>query len=189
MFEAVLRMTGDLLAVKTALGVRRERSGGESPLHPASATLPTADGRFVAVSAPSWDAVGAALERLGRAGSGDPARARAELAAFAGERDAEKIAHELRAAGVPAQPVNSVIELLREPHLRERGALIRVVDPEHGEITVPGVVPSLSRTPGRVTGWPRRAGADNEAVLGGVLGYSSAEIASAIEGAGRGSRS
>ena len=66
MFEAVLRMTGDLLAVKTALGLRRERAGGDWPLHPASFTVIAADGRFVAASAPSWEAHAAAVERVGR---------------------------------------------------------------------------------------------------------------------------
>ena len=29
MFEAVLRLTGDALAVRSALGIRRERAGGD----------------------------------------------------------------------------------------------------------------------------------------------------------------
>ncbi len=66
MFQAALRLTGDLLAVRSALGIRRERAGGDSPLFPASITVEAADGRFVAVSAPSWPDVAAALARLGR---------------------------------------------------------------------------------------------------------------------------
>ena len=55
MFEAVLRMTGDALAVRSALGIRRERAGGDSPIYPCSITVEAADRRFVAVSAESWD--------------------------------------------------------------------------------------------------------------------------------------
>ena len=83
MFEAVLRMTGDALAVRSALGIRRERAGGDSPIYPCSLTVEAADGRHVAVSAASWTDVAAALERLGRPRSGDPESARLALAEIA----------------------------------------------------------------------------------------------------------
>ena len=57
MYEAVLRMTGDTLALRSALGIRREREGGDSPLYPAALTAAAADGRYVAISGGSWDAV------------------------------------------------------------------------------------------------------------------------------------
>ena len=34
MFECALRLTGDTLAVRSALGIRRERAGGDWPLYP-----------------------------------------------------------------------------------------------------------------------------------------------------------
>jgi crotonobetainyl-CoA:carnitine CoA-transferase CaiB-like acyl-CoA transferase len=52
-----------------------------------------------------------------------------------------------------------------------RGDLVRQRDGE-GEIVMQGIVPVLTRTPGRLTGWSRRPGSDNEAVLGTLLGYS-----------------
>src|SRR4029434_4411343 len=48
MYEAVLRMTGDMLAVWSALGIRRERAGGEWPVYPSSLTR-AAGGRGVGV--------------------------------------------------------------------------------------------------------------------------------------------
>jgi hypothetical protein len=44
-----------------------------------------------------------------------------------------------------------------------------------------GVVPLLSRTPGRVTGWSRYPGSDNDAVLAGILGYSPQQIRHLME--------
>jgi formyl-CoA transferase len=69
-------------------------------------------------------------------------------------------------------PVNSVADLIREPHCWTRGDLVRLAHPDLGEIVTQGIVPSLSRTPGRVAGWSRQPGSDNEAVLGAFLGYS-----------------
>jgi crotonobetainyl-CoA:carnitine CoA-transferase CaiB-like acyl-CoA transferase len=53
---------------------------------------------------------------------------------------------------------------------------VRLADPQRGEIVTQGVVPRLSRTPGRITGWSRYPGSDNAAVLGGILGYTPQHI-------------
>jgi formyl-CoA transferase len=82
----------------------------------------------------------------------------------------------LRGAGLAASAVNSVADLVREPHCWSRGDLLRLAHPEMGEIVTQGIVPSLSRTPGRVAGWSREPGSDNEAVLGGLLGYTADRI-------------
>jgi hypothetical protein len=46
-----------------------------------------------------------------------------------------------------------------------------------------GVVPLLSRTPGRITGWSRAPGSDNDAVLGELLGYAPSRIRRVTEAA------
>jgi len=52
----------------------------------------------------------------------------------------------LRQAGLGASAVNSVADLVREPHLWSRGDLVRRSMP-HGRDRHAGVVPVLSRTP------------------------------------------
>jgi crotonobetainyl-CoA:carnitine CoA-transferase CaiB-like acyl-CoA transferase len=176
MFQAALRLTGDLLAVRSALGIRRERAGGDSPLYPAGITVEVADGRFVAVSAPSWPDVSAALARLGRRPPPDRDGIREDVAQLVGTLPGAEAVSALRGAGLAASAVNSVADLVREPHCWSRGDLLRLAHPEMGEIVTQGIVPSLSRTPGRVAGWSRQPGSDNEAVLGGLLGYTAARI-------------
>ncbi len=176
MFEAALRLTGDLLPVRSALGLRRERAGGESPLYPAGVTVEAADGRYVAMSAPSWRDVAAALERLGRRAPADRDGVSEELAKLVGTLPAAEAVSTLRGAGLAASAVNSVADLVREPHCWSRGDLLRLAHPELGEIVTQGIVPALSRTPGRVAGWSRQPGSDNEAVLGGLLGYTTDRI-------------
>ncbi len=176
MFQAALRLTGDLLAVRSALGIRRERAGGESPLYPVGITVEAADGRFVAISAPAWPDVSDALARLGRRPPPDRDGVREDVAKLVGTLPAAETVSTLRGAGLAASAVNSVADLVREPHCWSRGDLLRLVHPEMGEIVTQGIVPSLSRTPGRVAGWSRQPGSDNEAVLGGLLGYTAARI-------------
>jgi len=176
MYECALRLTGDLLAVRSALGVRRERAAGDSPLYPSSLTVEAVDGRFVAASAAGWSDFAEALGRLGRLRTDDPARVKEELAKLIGALAAQEAVRVLREAGLAASAVNSVADLVREPHLWSRGDLVRRSNGHSGEIVMQGVVPVLSRTPGRLGDWSRRPGSDNQAVLGTLLGYTPQQI-------------
>jgi formyl-CoA transferase len=172
MFECALRLTGDLLAVRSALDIRRERAAGDSPLYPSSLTAEAVDGRFVAASAADWGGFAGALGRLGRLRADDPARVKEEFVKLIGALAADEGVRVLREAGLAASVVNSITDLVREPHLWSRGDLVRRSDGAGGEIVTQGIVPVLTRTPGRLTAWSRRPGSDNEAVLGALLGYS-----------------
>jgi succinyl-CoA---D-citramalate CoA-transferase len=184
MFECALRLTGDLLAVRSALGIRRERAAGQSPLYPSSLTAEAVDGRHVAVSAAGWSELADALGRLGRLRADDPARVQEELAKLVGALAADEAVRVLRQAGLAASVVNSIADLVREPHLWSRGDLVRCADGERGEIVMQGIVPVLTRTPGRLTDWSRRPGSDNEAVLGALLGYSPERAREVTSGSG-----
>jgi len=176
MFECALRLTGDVLAVRSALGIRRERAGGDWPVYPSSLTVAALDGRFVAASSSCWDDFSDALERLGRPRTDDPVRLREDMARLVGTLAADEAVRALRGAGLAASTVNSVADLAREPHLWSRGDLVRRSDPEMGESVTQGIVPLLSRTPGRLTDWSRRPGSDNDAVLGALLDYTPERI-------------
>jgi crotonobetainyl-CoA:carnitine CoA-transferase CaiB-like acyl-CoA transferase len=176
MYECALRLTGDALAVRSALGIRRERAAGESPLYAASLTVEAVDGRFVTASAASLSELAGGLARLGRPRSDDAVAIREEIAKLVGAVAADDAVRTLRQAGLAASVVNSVADLVREPHLWSRDDLVRRSDGEKGETVMQGIVPIMSRTPGRLTGWSRRPGSDNEAVLGALLGYTPEQV-------------
>jgi formyl-CoA transferase/succinyl-CoA--D-citramalate CoA-transferase len=176
MYECALRLTGDLLAARSALGIRRERAGGDWPIYPSGLTAEAIDGRFVAVSAATRGEFAGALERLGRPCVDDPVRMREEVSKVVGALGADEAVRVLRQAGLSASAVNSVADLVREPHLWSRGDLVRRLDREVGEIVTQGVVPLLSRTPGRLGDWSRHPGSDNDAVLGTLLGYTPEQV-------------
>jgi formyl-CoA transferase len=184
MFECSLRLTGDLLPVRTALGIRRERAGGAWPLYPAGGTVEAADGRFVAVSATSLEAIVGALAGLGRAAA-DPSGAKTDPAAsrvpealitFVAGLPADEAVARLRGVGLAATGVNSVADLVQEPHCWSRGDLVRLTHPALGEVVTQGIVPILSRTPGRVAHWSTGPGSDTEAVLRDLLGYTPEQV-------------
>ena len=80
-------------------------------------------------------------------------------------------------AEIPCGPVNTVADIFADPHYRARGNLLKVQDPEAGEVVVPAVVPRLSRTPGTVEHLGRHKGVDTEAVLREDLGLTADQIA------------
>jgi formyl-CoA transferase len=87
----------------------------------------------------------------------------------------EAIAHFTR-HDVTAAPVNTIAQAAQDPHPWERQAMVDVPDFLAGTIAVSGDFWHFSRTPAVVGSTPK-VGEHNEEVLGGLLGYSEAEIA------------
>ena len=78
---------------------------------------------------------------------------------------------------VAAGPVNSIEDIFNDPHYRAREMLIKMMDPVYGEITMPGVVPKLSESPGVVDELgPPILGQHNEEIYGHLLGLSIKEL-------------
>lgn len=179
LFEPALRMSGDMLAVRSVLGVRRERAGGEWPLYPIPFTARAADGRYVAVSEHARERLSRALEELGAAvGHGDDGVC--VLARFVESRPAAAAVDVLRRVGLASSVVNSVADIVVDPHVRARGNLTRISHPRLGDVLTQGVVPNLSLTPGKVVGVSPAYGHDNVAILEGLLGYSREQISRVI---------
>ena len=83
----------------------------------------------------------------------------------------------LAEARVPAAPVLSVEEAMREPHLIERGTMRRIDDPVLGSLTVSGNPLRFSEADPKI---PPRApflGEHNREILSRNLGYSEAGVA------------
>lgn len=86
--------------------------------------------------------------------------------------------------GVSMAPVSTIQELTRFQQLEERAYWLTAPLPNGQEVQAPGLFARLSEMPMKVRRWAPRLGEHNNEVLGGVLGYSSAEIAKACGSAG-----
>lgn len=93
----------------------------------------------------------------------------AEIQAWTGELASEEIQRRLEAAGVPMSRVNKLDDIFREPHYRERDMLLDVPHPKLDSLTQVGIVPKLSRTPGRVSWAGHDVGQDTRQVLAELL--------------------
>src|SRR5438552_3407964 len=72
------------------------------------------------------------------------------VADWVGERDAAEALRVLEACEVPSSLVASVRDLFEDPQVRARENILRLAAPWVGALTMPGVVPRLTLTPGRV---------------------------------------
>ena len=93
-----------------------------------------------------------------------------------------QVMHRLQKAGVAAAAVQTGEDVDYDPHLRARGFIVPVDDPESGPMEVGGLTCHLSRTPGRasMSGRPELGGA-NDYVLDTLLGLSNEERQHLVE--------
>jgi crotonobetainyl-CoA:carnitine CoA-transferase CaiB-like acyl-CoA transferase len=82
----------------------------------------------------------------------------------------------LQREGLAAGVVQTAEDLYRDPHLRERGLAREVKHPETGWVTRTGPTVRFTENSFAPDSEAHVAGEDNEAVFGGLLGLSSAEI-------------
>jgi len=99
----------------------------------------------------------------------DPA-ARAEFerywATWCEARDKSDIVGHLQAAGLAAAPVNTIADVIDEPHLKERGFFPMVDDPRTGPVRHTGLPLVLRDTPGHLDRPAPRLGEHNAVVYG-----------------------
>ena len=188
-YEAVLAMMESLVTEYQVAGYTRERTGAILPNVAPSNLYPTADGQLVLVAA-NQDTVFRRLAAvMARPELADDPRyashsARGEhqveldglIAGWTATLDADRLLAALEEAGVPAGRIYRAADMLADPHYQARQAIVRLADPELGEIAMQNVAPRLSATPGRVA-WPGPAlGQHNREVYQGLLGLPDHEV-------------
>ncbi len=79
--------------------------------------------------------------------------------------------------GVPSGRIYSAKDIVEDPHYAARDMIIKTDHPVLGEFPMPGVVPKLSRTPGKVKHVGAESiGKDNAAVYGKLLNYDEEKL-------------
>jgi benzylsuccinate CoA-transferase BbsF subunit len=125
-----------------------------------------------AMGGPAWADDPALATARGRAARSDDLHER--VAAWTRPLDDRELAARLQAEGVPAAPVSSVEDLLRDPHLRARGTFVEVEHPLGFRETIYGAYVKTSGFSVSVRPGPC-LGQDNERVLREIVGLGEAE--------------
>ena len=178
LYEAVFNCMESLLPEYSAFGAVREAAGSALPgIAPSNAYL-CADGGYALVAGNGDSIFRRLMGVIGRDDlAGDPALAGnagrvarvAELDAAIGQWTARHsvvdVLAALDAASVPAGRIYTVADIAADPHYQARGMIETVRLADGTNLAVPGIVPKLSRTPGRHRRNAPNVGQDTDAVL------------------------
>jgi formyl-CoA transferase len=188
LYESVFNLMESLVPEWDVLGFKRERAGNALPGIVPSNTYPTLDGKFVIIGANNDAIFKRLMTTIGRPDLvDDPALATnagrvprtAELDAaietWTRGHDLAALLDALDKADVPSGRVYDVEDIFNDVHYRARGMLERWKLPDGKPVTIPGVVPKLSATPGGTRWLGPKLGEHTDEVLRGT-GYGTEEI-------------
>jgi len=99
----------------------------------------------------------------------------AAIGAWTESMDSETALTKLEEARVPSGPIYSVADMFADEHFKARG-LFENVSINGKTLKIPGMVPKLSKTPGRTDWAGPEVGAYNKEILGDLLGLSDDEM-------------
>jgi crotonobetainyl-CoA:carnitine CoA-transferase CaiB-like acyl-CoA transferase len=92
------------------------------------------------------------------------------------QHSADEVQRLLNQAEVPVARINTIADIFEDQHYRARDMLLQIPHPTLGRVTMAGVVPKMSRTPGGVFKAGSGIGDDTREVLTQELGLSDGEV-------------
>jgi len=186
LYESVFAMMESLIPEYDAFGHVREPAGSALPGITPSNSYRCSDGTYVLIAGNGDSIYKRLMHLIGRADLAEDPRfahndgrsQHAELIdAAIGEWTArhprEQVLEALRGAHVPAGYPYTAADIVKDPHYAAR-RMIEQVETFAGPLKVPGVLPKLSRTPGRIGQGGPRLGEHTDDVLAG-LGLTEAQ--------------
>jgi CoA:oxalate CoA-transferase len=96
---------------------------------------------------------------------------------WTGKRSRAEVVSILSSGGVPAAPVNNVVEMVDDPQVRAREMFVERDHPKYGRVKTTGTPLKLSETPGQIRWLAPMPGEHNDDVYIGLLGHSKEELA------------
>ena len=178
LYEAVFNCMESLLPEFSAFGAVRGAAGSALPGIAPSNAYRCQDGGYALIAGNGDSIFKRLMAAIGRDDLGrDPALAGnagrvarvAEIDAAIGDwaapRSVAEVLAALNAAHVPAGRIYTARDIADDPHYRARGMLQRITSAQGLSIETPGIVPSLSATPGSIRRRAPALGEDSEAVL------------------------
>ncbi len=188
-YEAIFRMMEEIASVYGVAGKIREREGSGSFVAVPHGHFRTRDDKWIAIACTTdkmFERLSVAMGQPQLSSSGLYGDQRKRLAArdavnamvieWVASLDRDEVLRLCLDEEVPVGKVNSIADIFEDEHFQARENLARIVDAELGEVVVPGVVPTLSRTPGRINTLGPTLGNATDQVMRELLGLTAAEL-------------
>jgi len=183
LYEAVFRVLDELAPAYARNGIVRQREGIGTRNACPHGHFPTRDGKWLAIACTTdkmFARLANAMDKpdLAAAGAFGPQEQRLAaretvdrlVAAWTGSLDRDDVLARCLAFEVPCGPLNSIADIFADPQYHARDNLVSIEVPGLGPIVVPGVIPKLSATRGRITSLGPALGEANDAVYRDLLG-------------------
>lgn len=187
LYESVFAMMESLVPEYDACGHVREPAGSALPGITPSNSYPCNDGRYVLIAGNGDSIYKRLMLLIGRPdladdprlahndGRGEHAeRIDAAIAEWTVQHDRDQVLEALNHVLVPAGFPYTAADIVQDPHYLAR-QMIETVQTSAGPLKVPGVLPKLSRTPGRLGAGGPRLGEHTDDLLAG-LGLSDEQV-------------
>ncbi|MGK0171631.1 MAG: crotonobetainyl-CoA:carnitine CoA-transferase CaiB-like acyl-CoA transferase [Gammaproteobacteria bacterium] len=189
LYEAAFSFMEQHVPAYSALGHIASRTGSRLPNSAPNSLYTTRDKRYIHIAAHNKATFVRLCETMGRSELLEDGRfssfaARAEhtddiddiVGEWVAGFDLDVVEAKLDAAMVPASRIFTTADIFANEHYRAREMLVELEDETLGSVTVTGITPKLSDTPGKLNWAGRRMGADTRAVLQELLGLGDDEI-------------
>ena len=178
LYESVFNCMESLLPEYSVFGAVRQPAGSALPGIAPSNAYRCADGQVV-IGGNGDSIFKRLMQAVGRAdlatdpGLGDNAQRAARvdeldaaITAWTVQRQVAEVVATLQAVSVPAGRIYTVADIATDPHFLARGMIQTVTSAEGLTLTVPGIVPKLSATPGAIRSTAPTLGQHQAQVLG-----------------------
>ena len=188
-YEAVFRQLDEIAGTYGMFGTVREREGAGSFVAVPHGHFCTKDDKWIAIACTTdkmFERLADAMEKPELASESLYGDQHKRLAArdlvnqvvveWVGSLKREDVMQRCLDKQVPVGSVNSISDIFADEQFQARGNLARVEAEGVGEVVVPGVVPTLSESPGRIANLGPPLGNATYDVMRDLLGLAAEEI-------------
>jgi len=189
LYEAIFRVLDELAPAYAEAGIVRGREGTKTLNAVPHGHFETRDGKWVALSGTSdvmFKRICDLMERPDLATPemyGETQRRLQHydevdriVTDYVKTLDRDAFLEKCVAFDVPAAPVNTIADIFEDPHFKARGTMVEVEDSSGNPVTMPNVVPRLSKTPGRVETTGPLLGESTERVMRDLCGLDAEQL-------------
>jgi crotonobetainyl-CoA:carnitine CoA-transferase CaiB-like acyl-CoA transferase len=189
LYEPVFRFLDEMASVYAYNGYVRERMGADTVNVCPHSHYPTKDGKWIAIACTNDRMFARLANVMQQPELAQPDRFEAVAVRLDNRAEVNRIVTKwtssldqvdvlelCRQGEVPSGPIHNVADIFADPQYKARENLVKFPHDGIGEITMPGVMPRLSATPGRIRHLGPALGENIDDVLGGLLGIPSEAI-------------
>jgi crotonobetainyl-CoA:carnitine CoA-transferase CaiB-like acyl-CoA transferase len=178
LYESLMQLLGPLPLAWDQLGYLQPRMGSRLPYTAPRNAYRCKDEKWVALSATAQSVAMRVFDCIGRPELKDDPRFATHHDRTENARELDELIAEWMGRHTCAEalevferhdaalaPIYNVSEFMDDPHVRSRGSIETLEDPDWGSVRMQGIVPRMSHTPGRIaTTGPSGLGAHNHEV-------------------------